>query len=604
VQRWRGTPLAKLQVSSKKEAACAKRWQRFHAKVLDATMINLPEHASSDFVAELSDLMSDQAWWDAVEEKRVDMLNDRAKDKAGRDRPVAAGSDRAPAAEEKPEPRMTSSERNQTKVIGEHHSELLVLAACVLRACHDFMSPVQAPSDFQSTPICTHVESMLTSLSTLHGKLCTMQTEEASVLRERAACLLTCARNVHDAMKKHTPGRKAGWLEGQKVAPFQTTCDVFGVLANAAKEVWVACKQDLVAFEGACLRVALARLHRRLNDANWTVNEDMLLMSQAPLVGPRHETISVPGRTYAAAKMRLTRLRQAVPTELTFLWLGRPRAQAAAHAKAHAKRNREVISSLHSHLSKERVTLETLSSLATRMLKAQGASRRNRRLLHEQCRKVVATPYPWLLCNFALPARQLQHDEWTDLSLSSEEEAEYKRVVLREETFFSKRPPLPPNPHVDFITQRATIPHEWPLRLPASRFILESKPGWQADAPPATWHCGSDCSCGDFHHSKASYLASDVTASTTIGTITAHIAAWLRRLPELRRLRHVLNQPGCTVRMLLLDDGSALHGPGRPSMRVLAPTSTAKEVGLFNNRDRIFITVDELSPFNPPLPRR
>ena len=83
MQRWRGTPLAKLQVSSKKEAACAKRWQRFHAKVLDATMINLPEHASSDFVAELSDLMSDQAWWDAVEEKRVDMLNDRAKDKAG-----------------------------------------------------------------------------------------------------------------------------------------------------------------------------------------------------------------------------------------------------------------------------------------------------------------------------------------------------------------------------------------------------------------------------------------------------------------------------------------------------------------------------------------
>ena len=64
MQRWRGTPLAKLQVSSKKEAACAKRWQRFHAKVLDATMINLPEHASSDFVGELSDLMSDHAWWD------------------------------------------------------------------------------------------------------------------------------------------------------------------------------------------------------------------------------------------------------------------------------------------------------------------------------------------------------------------------------------------------------------------------------------------------------------------------------------------------------------------------------------------------------------
>ena len=139
-----------------------------------------------------------------------------------------------------------------------------------MQACYDFMSPVQAPSDFQSTPICTHVESMLTSLRTLHGKLGTMQTEEASVLRERAACLLTCARNVHDVMKKHTPGRKAGCLEGQKAAPFQTTCDVFGVLANAAKEVWEACKQDLVAFEGACLRVALARLHRRLNGANWT----------------------------------------------------------------------------------------------------------------------------------------------------------------------------------------------------------------------------------------------------------------------------------------------------------------------------------------------
>ena len=179
---------------------------------------------------------------------------------------------------------------------------------------------------------------------------------------------------------------------------------------------------------------------------------------------------------------------------------------------------------------------------------------------------------------------------------------EYKRVIFNEETFVSKRPPLPPDPHVDFITRRATIPQEWPLRLPASHFILETKPGWQADAPPATWHCGSDCSCGDFHHSTASYLVKDVTASTTIGTLTDHIAAWLRRVPELRRLRHVLGQPGCTVRMLLLDDGSALHGPGRPTMRVLAPSSTAKEVRLFNNRDRIFITVDELSPFNPPLP--
>ena len=60
MQRWRGTPLAKLQVSTKKEAACAKRWHRFHAKVLDHTMVNLPKHASSDFVAELSELIKVQ----------------------------------------------------------------------------------------------------------------------------------------------------------------------------------------------------------------------------------------------------------------------------------------------------------------------------------------------------------------------------------------------------------------------------------------------------------------------------------------------------------------------------------------------------------------
>ena len=83
MQRWRGTPLAKLQVSMKKEAACAKRWQRFHAKVLDATMVNLPEHASSDFVAELSELMSDSAWWDAVEAKHVELLHDQASNGAG-----------------------------------------------------------------------------------------------------------------------------------------------------------------------------------------------------------------------------------------------------------------------------------------------------------------------------------------------------------------------------------------------------------------------------------------------------------------------------------------------------------------------------------------
>ena len=83
VQRWRGTPLAKLQVSTKNPAACKKQWQKFHAKVLDATMASLPEHASSDFVAELSELMSDSAWWDAVEAKHVELLHDQASNGAG-----------------------------------------------------------------------------------------------------------------------------------------------------------------------------------------------------------------------------------------------------------------------------------------------------------------------------------------------------------------------------------------------------------------------------------------------------------------------------------------------------------------------------------------
>ena len=121
VQRWQGTKIAELSLPNKTPKACAMRWSKLHAKVLDATMVNLPEHASSDSVAELSELMSDHAWWDAVEEKRVDLLNDRAKEKAGalppptlrlnhrkftpssnlagRDRPVAADGDRAPAAE-------------------------------------------------------------------------------------------------------------------------------------------------------------------------------------------------------------------------------------------------------------------------------------------------------------------------------------------------------------------------------------------------------------------------------------------------------------------------------------------------------------------------
>ena len=73
VQRWQGTKIAELNLPNLTRRACALRWKRFHAKVLDTNMVNLPEHASSDFVAELSDLMSDHAWWDAVEEKRVEL---------------------------------------------------------------------------------------------------------------------------------------------------------------------------------------------------------------------------------------------------------------------------------------------------------------------------------------------------------------------------------------------------------------------------------------------------------------------------------------------------------------------------------------------------
>ena len=118
VQRWQGAKVADLTLPNKTPKACALRWNRFHAKVLDTTMANLPEHASSDFVAELSDLMSDHAWWVAVEEKQVELLNDRAgallpsnalygqlptpfqlQTLSGRDRPVPADADRAPTAE-------------------------------------------------------------------------------------------------------------------------------------------------------------------------------------------------------------------------------------------------------------------------------------------------------------------------------------------------------------------------------------------------------------------------------------------------------------------------------------------------------------------------
>ena len=83
VQRWQGTKVSKLSLPNKTPRACAHRFYEFHRKVLDATMLNLPEHASSDFVVELSDLMSDHAWWDALEEKHVELLNDRARNKAG-----------------------------------------------------------------------------------------------------------------------------------------------------------------------------------------------------------------------------------------------------------------------------------------------------------------------------------------------------------------------------------------------------------------------------------------------------------------------------------------------------------------------------------------
>ena len=52
VQRWQGTKIAELSLPNKTPVACAHRWKRFHTKVLHATMMNLPQHASSDFVAE------------------------------------------------------------------------------------------------------------------------------------------------------------------------------------------------------------------------------------------------------------------------------------------------------------------------------------------------------------------------------------------------------------------------------------------------------------------------------------------------------------------------------------------------------------------------
>ena len=235
----------------KKEAACAKRWQRFHAKVLDATMVNLPEHASSDFVAELSDLMSDHAWWDAVEAKRVELLNDRAGAPPfppmlsvaaqqlqihplpqltlpGRDRSVAAEGDRAPTAEgahptyptpyspplpaftptlplitEKPAPCTARSERNEIKAIGEHHSELLVLAARLLRVrpmqfeqrllCHNTHRCRTAPHTPPS-PHCGHTRQAARSLACMcrppHPQ-CARACRPATTSRARQEHLLT-----------------------------------------------------------------------------------------------------------------------------------------------------------------------------------------------------------------------------------------------------------------------------------------------------------------------------------------------------------------------------------------------------------------------------
>ena len=37
VQRWQGTKIAELNLPNKTPNACAHRWKRFHAKVLDTT---------------------------------------------------------------------------------------------------------------------------------------------------------------------------------------------------------------------------------------------------------------------------------------------------------------------------------------------------------------------------------------------------------------------------------------------------------------------------------------------------------------------------------------------------------------------------------------
>ncbi len=80
-----------------------------------------------------------------------------------------------------------------------------------------------------------------------------MQSEDATVLCKRAECLLACARDVRDAMEEHAPARKTGLLVGPRTASFLNTCKVFTVLSNAAKEVWLACKQDLVEFKAHAL---------------------------------------------------------------------------------------------------------------------------------------------------------------------------------------------------------------------------------------------------------------------------------------------------------------------------------------------------------------
>ena len=86
---------------------------------------------------------------------------------------------------------MTSSERNQTKVIGEHHSELLVLAACVLR-----VRPMQlkqrllyrhahctTPAPHPSSCPASHLQTPLTGSAVVRAGLPRLHEPSASSVR-------------------------------------------------------------------------------------------------------------------------------------------------------------------------------------------------------------------------------------------------------------------------------------------------------------------------------------------------------------------------------------------------------------------------------------